>query len=277
MPKEPPTEKRKEEAKPVEAIKPRESVPLLEKKNKPQVSPQIKPEPERSKLAEKKPPKEPEAKSEPTKVTAHLEKKNPAVANATVKEPDKETTKTAKPLAKAPPNQHIDVQEREKKIIAAVENLRAREEAVSRDNEINSAVERIRKTTQEKANGAAGEGLEQSRSARQGEGAKDRGEGKAHGLEFLTYTESIKQRVKDGWILPERRPGLTTVIRFAVEADGQVVDIELVEPSGDRAFDQSAIRAVKKANPLPPPPSAYREEFATQKVEVTFSGEERVN
>jgi TonB family protein len=52
--------------------------------------------------------------------------------------------------------------------------------------------------------------------------------------------------------------------------------VELAESSGDRAFDQTVLRAVRKANPLPPPPEAYREEFLTQKVEITFSGEERI-
>jgi len=271
VPKEPPIEKRKEE------VKPKEIVSLPEKKEKPKAPLQTKPEPARP--TEKKP----EVKKTETK---------PELAKTTEKEPDRETAKSAKrhteastlpvkvPPAGVMPSKaarDTDVREREQKIMAAVESVRAREEAASRDKEITSAIERIRQNAKGTGDDAAGEKMDQRRSAHEGEGAKESERGNAHGLEFLTYTENIKQRVKDGWILPERRPGLTTIIRFAVEADGQVVDVELIEPSGDRAFDQSALRAVKKANPLPPPPSAYREEFVTQKVEITFSGEERVN
>jgi len=70
---------------------------------------------------------------------------------------------------------------------------------------------------------------------------------------------------------------LTATVRFGVQPDGEVFAIELVKRSGDRAFDESVVRAVNKANPLPPPPQTYQQEFATQKVEVTFGGEERTN
>ena len=71
----------------------------------------------------------------------------------------------------------------------------------------------------------------------------------------------------------DRKPGLTAIVRFGVEADGEVIDVELAESSGDRSFDQSALRAVKNAK-LPPPPEMYREDFVTQKVHMTFGGEE---
>lgn len=279
VPKEPPAEKRKEELKPVEAAKPKEVVTLPEKKQKPKEPLQVKPEQEHVKLTEKKPePKKPETKPEPANVPAKESGKRVLKSDENQVETAKTPTKA--PLAKATPRkaaEDTDAQEREKKILAAVESVRAREEAASRDQDITSAVERIRRNAAEKGDENASGKTENPRSFHQREEAKENGGGKAHGLEFITYTENIKQRVKESWILPERRPGLTAIIRFAVEADGQVVDVELVEPSGDRAFDQSAIRAVKKANPLPPPPSAYREEFTTQKVEITFSGEERIN
>ena len=82
--------------------------------------------------------------------------------------------------------------------------------------------------------------------------------------------------MKQAWILAERRPGLRAVVRFMVEPNGEVMDAELADSSGDHAFDQSALRAVRKASPFPAPPELYREEFATQKVEITFSGEERI-
>jgi colicin import membrane protein len=128
----------------------------------------------------------------------------------------------------------------------------------------------------EKENTATGSRSGETGSSIPGKTVEERGNGVGWGLEFLTYTEQIKQRVREGWIVPERRPGLTTVIRFGVEANGEIFAVELMKSSGDTAFDQSALRAVKRANPLPSPPPGYQQEFATEKVEVTFSGDARV-
>ena len=80
--------------------------------------------------------------------------------------------------------------------------------------------------------------------------------------------------MKQSWIVAEHKSGLTAVVRFGILANGEVVEVELVERSGDIVFDESAMRAVRKANPLPPPPEAYRNEFTRQKIEVVF-GETR--
>ena len=92
------------------------------------------------------------------------------------------------------------------------------------------------------------------------------------GAEVLVYYNQLQERVKESWIVTERKPGLSAVIRFGVQPNGEIFAIELVESSGDKAFDQSVLRAVNKANPLPPPPPAYQREFAVQKVEITFGG-----
>ena len=94
------------------------------------------------------------------------------------------------------------------------------------------------------------------------------------GLPFLLYTRQVKQRVRDSWIVAQEKPGVSAVVRFGILPSGDIVAIELARGSGDRVFDESVLRAVKKADPLPPPPEAYRHEFTRQKVEVVF-GETR--
>ena len=94
------------------------------------------------------------------------------------------------------------------------------------------------------------------------------------GLPFLLYTSQVKQRVRESWIVAQQKPGASAVVRFGILPSGDIVAIELARGSGDRVFDESVIRAVKKADPLPPPPEAYRHEFTRQKIEVVF-GETR--
>lgn len=279
----PPSEPSVEKPKPVEPVKPKDVVQLPEKRKK----------------TEPKPAKKTEDTPEPEKVVKKLEKKPVEKARLQTKNlsgeknpPEKKlketTQKSASPpatRAKAQPveeQEEKETQEREQQIVAAMEKIRAGEEATRREKEIAAALERVRKgvTTGERK-GSEGDTRRETPgpSVQEEEGNTEkgpRGGGGAHGTEFIAYTQYLKQRVKEAWILAERRPGLRAVVRFGVEPNGEVMEVELADSSGDRSFDQSALRAVRKASPFPSPPEAYREEFATQKVEITFSGEERI-
>lgn len=214
--------------------------PPAAKKEEPKVAQPLQPkEKEAVKLPEKeKRVEKPPVKPEPAK--AKLEEKKPEPAKA-----------------ETPP---LPNQEREKQILAAIEKIKGK-------------VEKDSPGGQESGPGSSKSSGPATLGGAPGEG----GGGVARGLEFIMYTEQVKRRVKESWIVTEKKPGLSATIRFSVQPDGEVVGIELVKPSGDHAFDQSVMRAISKANPLPPPPQAYQQEFATQKVEVTFGGEEHVN
>jgi TonB family protein len=287
----PPPEKKTEEVKVKEQAKPKIEARLAEKKEKPQDPPP--PQPERMKVQEKKsePPKTVE-KPKTQSVAPKPEKKPQEPVKTTAKEKISEPKKTAnsesahnrpaaaEPAAKAAPlaaatQVRKDEEARDSLITSAVERVRTREEAVGRERDIAKAVDRVRQGVSDREE----PGKEtKKKPAAAGSNSKREGDdhvakAKVYGPEFLAYTEDIKQRVKDNWIVVDRKPELVTVVQFGVEADGGVVDVELVKPSGDRSFDQSALRAVRSAR-LPPPPEAYREDFATQKVHMTFGGEE---
>ena len=87
---------------------------------------------------------------------------------------------------------------------------------------------------------------------------------------FVGYTVLVQQRVKDSWIVTHQQAGLTAVVQFGIRPNGEIADIELTRSSGNAAFDQSALRAVHHANPLPPPPVEHLHEFLSQKVQVAF-------
>ncbi len=253
--KEPPAVKKpavkKEEAKavPPPHAKEKEAVKLPDK-DKPLEKPRA--EPEKAKVEEKKPEaKKAEAKPQPQEATTKPEEKKP--------EPAK--TETPAPSAEA----------RDKQIIAAVEKIKEKVQ----DKDKNGP------GGQPGGSGPSGSGagspVNGSGPTTLGAAPGQSGGGVVRGLDYILYTEQVKRRVKEGWIVAEKKTGLTAIVRFNVQPDGEVFAIELLKPSGDRAFDDSVMRAVNKANPLPPPPQDYQQEFATQKVEVTFRSEERVN
>ena len=238
--KEPPLAK-KEEPKAHPQAKEKEAVKLPDKE-KPAEKPPPKPEAEK-KVEEKKPEaKKPEVKPQPQQAAKPEEKKP---------QPTK---------AETPPS----AEERDKQIANAIEKIKGKVQSKDKDSpghQSGGSPAPVNGSGPITLSGAPGPG----------------GSGIVRGLEFIMYTEQVKRRVKESWIVTEKKPGLTATVRFGVQPDGEVFAIELVKRSGDRAFDESVVRAVNKANPLPPPPQTYQQEFATQKVEVTFGGEERTN
>ncbi|HEV8716560.1 MAG TPA: cell envelope integrity protein TolA [Candidatus Binatia bacterium] len=245
-------------------------------------------------------PPQPKEVKEPPVAKKEEPKAQPAKEKEAVKLPDKE-----KPVEKLPPKPETEKKAEEKKPEAKKPEVKPQPQpaaakpeekksepvkaetppsAEERDKQIASAIEKIKGKVQGKEKDSAGNQPGGSSSPVSGSGPTtlggapgQGGDGIVRGLEFIMYTEQVKRRVKESWIVTEKKPGLTATVRFGVQPDGEVFAIELVKRSGDRAFDESVVRAVNKANPLPPPPQTYQQEFATQKVEVIFGGEERTN
>ncbi len=82
-------------------------------------------------------------------------------------------------------------------------------------------------------------------------------------MRLRTYYNMIWQRIKEVWILPE---GLleevkeVPVIIIKVGRDGGIVESWFEKKSGSTMYDESAMRAIKKAHPLPPFPQELEED-----------------
>jgi colicin import membrane protein len=78
-------------------------------------------------------------------------------------------------------------------------------------------------------------------------------------IKFKIYYNLLWQRIRNVWVLPEEALGgkknLETIIAIRIARDGQIEDIQFEKKSGNPYLDESALRAIKKANPLPPLPS----------------------
>ncbi|MBP8644743.1 MAG: TonB C-terminal domain-containing protein [Syntrophobacteraceae bacterium] len=74
----------------------------------------------------------------------------------------------------------------------------------------------------------------------------------------LYYTE-IWNAIRQQWTLPEslKSQKLEAVLVVVVRRDGKILDIRFERKSGQPLFDESAMRAVRKADPLPPFPEIY--------------------
>ncbi|MGE0371704.1 MAG: cell envelope integrity protein TolA [Gammaproteobacteria bacterium] len=66
----------------------------------------------------------------------------------------------------------------------------------------------------------------------------------------------IRERVLDRWMRPAHWSGLRCTLQITLMSTGKVLHVEVVEGSGDAAFDASMAAAVHDASPLPLPTDA---------------------
>jgi TonB family protein len=75
------------------------------------------------------------------------------------------------------------------------------------------------------------------------------------------YYSMIWERIKKEWTLPgdltKEKASLETIIIIAIERDGKIQKSWFEKRSGNVLYDQSAMRAIKKADPLPPIPKEF--------------------
>lgn len=78
------------------------------------------------------------------------------------------------------------------------------------------------------------------------------------------YAAAIEAKVQDRWTLPPNLPsGLKTKLTITTNSNGLVKDVRISQSSGNSAFDNSALEAVKRASPLPLPDKVeWAKEFA---------------
>jgi colicin import membrane protein len=72
------------------------------------------------------------------------------------------------------------------------------------------------------------------------------------------YYAMIWSRIKEKWALPQGiLPGeqLETVIDVTILRNGAVMEMNFEKRSGNRYFDESALKAIRKATPFPPLPA----------------------
>lgn len=79
--------------------------------------------------------------------------------------------------------------------------------------------------------------------------------GSVQSLSADSYYGIITRKIWSEWIYPEAdSEGLEVVIGIRIDRSGNIISHEIERSSGNSLFDRSAIKAVTKSSPLPPPP-----------------------
>ncbi len=87
--------------------------------------------------------------------------------------------------------------------------------------------------------------------------------------DFLLYYQAMQEQIKKSWSFIGGSNDLTATVDFAIGPDGSLAAVKIGKSSNDPAFDDSVIRAIRRAAPFPPPPEKFRDRFAAG-VEALF-------
>lgn len=104
-------------------------------------------------------------------------------------------------------------------------------------------------------------------------GGNKMGGGVVRPPEFFLYEKIIRSKIKEAWRWFDTSAALMTQISFDIERDGTVKNVAIVRGSGNSEFDDSVVRAIKKASPLPQPPASVYEQYF-RSVRITFDPRE---
>jgi TonB family protein len=82
---------------------------------------------------------------------------------------------------------------------------------------------------------------------------------------FAYYLAAIRNKIGSRWVPPQEvdargRP-IKTVLYFRVQRDGKISQASVESSSGYAFFDQTAMRALLSAAPLPPLPAGYTDNY----------------
>lgn len=88
------------------------------------------------------------------------------------------------------------------------------------------------------------------------------------------YAAEIYSQIKRNWSIPETfsedMGDFEAIVIIRLNPNGELADVRLEKPSGFHPFDESIIRAIKKAAPFSPPPLVLIED----EIEIGFHSDE---
>ncbi len=207
--------------------------------------------------------------SSPAKPAATAPAKAAPSAKAVAPAP---SPKTSQVVAQSTPARSVTPAAKPAARVAAATPGAATDTATSaRDARIAAAVRRVEQQVGVHGGGtgqAAGDQPGGPISVGPGEGVG----GAVRGFEYLMYYNQLQTRIKQSWAWAGVGSKLEADVRLNIAENGEISNVRTVRSSGDAGFDASVERAVRAVNPLPPPPEAYRKEFAD--VVLSFSSEQ---
>ncbi|MGH7801254.1 MAG: TonB family protein [Thermodesulfobacteriota bacterium] len=249
-------------------------------------------------------PQVPETKEEPTKVEEKKPEEKIQVSKPEKMEPQEEPKKTElkkeeTPKEKPKQDDTIVLQEKEKKKKEIAKKpaphespktkpskkIEKKKEAFKKvknsEEEMNKVINEIRRRKllkERKENRvASSDSSGEQKGIQQGAGYSSSGSsGGSSGVIAELFVRRVREEIKSNWAIPENIPidgSLKAVIVFKLDERGRASNVKVDIPSGNSAFDDFCVKAIRRASPLTPPPPELLEEAKNEGLEITFTND----
>ncbi len=87
---------------------------------------------------------------------------------------------------------------------------------------------------------------------------------------FGQYKNQIRKIITNNFVWLQKRSNLRAEITFTIDITGNILNPLLTKASGDPAYDNAVLRAVRKSSPLPPPPPEFAKNLVNEPFVVIF-------
>lgn len=84
------------------------------------------------------------------------------------------------------------------------------------------------------------------------------------------YIGALRTRLEKSKVNPGSAFTGTVIVKFTVNAKGELISHEVVKSSGSKILDRAALESIEKAAPFPPMPAALHEQQFTMSVPYTY-------
>jgi TonB family protein len=155
----------------------------------------------------------------------------------------RESPETSKTLRDTSVTEDIPKQDMEKRNKKEEEKAEERIDAIEAKKKVERLV-KLRSVISLKASGYGRKDSSETTLAHTGEGSL-----------FDEYYTKIRREIWQQWAFPDTgQKDLEAIISIKIMKDGTISIQRIEKSSGNPFFDKSAIKAISKASPLPPPP-----------------------
>lgn len=91
-------------------------------------------------------------------------------------------------------------------------------------------------------------------------------------IDFIAYINRLENRVKSNWVIPHGKLDKKTVILLDIDKKGKLLGANVVNFSGDKEFDKTAMEAIIQSAPFESFPPTVQDEKTT--IKLTFDQRE---
>ena len=90
---------------------------------------------------------------------------------------------------------------------------------------------------------------------------------------FAAYNDEMHKKIVSKWTPPSVNKNMRVVLDFTIQKNGRVTDAKIYKSSGDKKLDDSALKALKKASPLPPLPLNFNQDSINVKFDFVLTAD----